>query len=77
MSGKQVKLFLVDGNPGGLTVAEISNRTCKVVSAPRSNLAELVARPEAMKTGAYPVLMSVVRSDVDPPSPTCQWALRS
>ncbi|WP_195166479.1 DUF4357 domain-containing protein [Mycobacteroides abscessus] len=53
MSGKQVKLYLVDGNPGGLTTAEISNRTCKVVSAPRSKLAELVARPEAKKTGAY------------------------
>lgn len=53
MRGKQVKLFLVDGNPGGLTIAEISNRTCKVVSAPRSKLAELAARPEAKKTGAY------------------------
>lgn len=53
MTGKQVKLYLVDGHPGGLTTAEISNRTCKVVGAPRSKLAELTARPEAGKTGAY------------------------
>lgn len=27
MNGKQVKLFLVDGTPGGLTTAEITNCT--------------------------------------------------
>ncbi|MCV7198652.1 GIY-YIG nuclease family protein [Mycobacterium angelicum] len=53
MTGKQVKLFLVDGAAGGLTTAEISNWTGKIVSAPRSKLAELVARPEAAKTGVY------------------------
>ena len=53
MSGKQVKVFLVDGSPGGLTTAEITNWTGKIVSAPRSNLAELLARDEASKTGAY------------------------
>ena len=27
MSGKQIKLFLIDGTPGGLTTAEITNWT--------------------------------------------------
>lgn len=53
MTGRQVKLFLVDGAPGGLTVAEISNWTGKVVSAPRSKLAELLNRSEAARTGVY------------------------
>ena len=56
MSGKQVKLFLVDGSAGGLTTAEIANWTGKVISAPRSDLAELLKRKEAERTGAYVLL---------------------
>lgn len=56
MSGKQVKLFLVDGSAGGLTTAEITNWTGKVISAPRSDLAELLKRTEAERTGAYVLL---------------------
>jgi hypothetical protein len=33
-SGKQIKLFLIDGTPGGLTTAEITNWTGHVLSAP-------------------------------------------
>lgn len=32
MSGKQIKLFLVDGTPGGLTTAEITNWTGHVLA---------------------------------------------
>lgn len=56
MSGKQVKLFLVDGTPGGLTTAEITNWTGSVVSARRSDLAELLRREEAERTGVYLLL---------------------
>ena len=35
MSGKQIKLFLVDGTPGGLTTAEITNWTGHLISARR------------------------------------------
>lgn len=38
MSGKQIKLFLVDGTPGGLSTAEITNWTGHVLTAPRSQL---------------------------------------
>ena len=56
MSGKQIKLFLVDGTPGGLTTAEITNWTGSVVSARRSELAELLRREEAGRTGVYLLL---------------------
>lgn len=56
MNGKQVKLFLVDGTPGGLTTAEITNWTGHVLSARRSNLADLLRREEAERTGVYLLL---------------------
>lgn len=56
MAGKQVKLFLVDGTPGGVTTAEITNWTGHVVSGPRSKLAELMGREETKRTGAYLLL---------------------
>jgi len=53
VSGKQIKLFLVDGTPGGLTTAEITNWTGHVLSARRSDLADLLKRDEAQHTGVY------------------------
>lgn len=56
MNGKQIKLFLVDGSAGGLSTAEITNWTGSVLTAPRSDLAELLRRPEAARTGVYLLL---------------------
>lgn len=56
MSGKQVKLFLVDGTPGGLTTAEITNWTGHVIAAQRSDLADLLRRVELARTGVYLLL---------------------
>jgi hypothetical protein len=56
MSGKQIKLFLIDGTPGGLITAEITNWTGHVLSARRSDLADLLMREEAQRTGAYLLL---------------------
>lgn len=56
MNGKQVRLFLVDGTPGGLTTAEITNWTGHVLSARRSDLAELLNRDEVKRTGVYLLL---------------------
>lgn len=56
MAGKQVKLFLVDGTPGGLTTAEITNWTGHVLTARRSDIGELLARDEAQRTGVYVLL---------------------
>jgi hypothetical protein len=54
--GKQVRLFLADGTPGGLVTAEIMNWTGHVIAAPRSELATLLKRPEVGRTGIYLLL---------------------
>lgn len=56
MSSKQIKLFLIDGTPGGLTTAEITNWTGHVLTANRSELSGLYQREEATRTGAYLLL---------------------
>lgn len=55
-AGKSVRLFLADGTPGGLLTAEIMNWTGHIVAAPRSDLAALLKRPEAARTGIYILL---------------------
>jgi hypothetical protein len=55
-TGKSIRLFLADGTPGGLLTAEIMNWTGYIVAAPRSDLAALLKRPEAMRTGIYILL---------------------
>lgn len=52
-SGKSVQLYLVDGTPGGLMIAEIVNWTGKILSCPRSNLDSLLRRTELEGTGVY------------------------
>lgn len=51
--GQSVRLFLVDGTPGGMITAEIGNWTGHVVAASRSNLDALLARQELSRTGIY------------------------
>lgn len=56
MSGKQVRLFLVDGTPGGLMTAEIMNWTGHVLKGKREKLAEIRDRAETRRTGVYILL---------------------
>ena len=56
MNGKQIRLFLVDGTPGGLLTAEIMNWTGHVIAAPRTDLAALLKRQEVQRTGIYLLL---------------------
>ncbi len=56
MTGKQVKLFLVDGTPGGVKTAEITNWTGHLVSGGRSDLGQLLQRDELGRTGVYLLL---------------------
>ena len=51
--GKSIRMFLVDGTPGGIITAEIINWTGHVISAPRSRLADVLKRPEAGRAGLY------------------------
>jgi hypothetical protein len=50
-TGRSVRLYLADGIPTGLVVAEIGNWNGKVLAAPRGRLGELLKRGEASRTG--------------------------
>jgi hypothetical protein len=52
--GRQIRIYLVDGSPGGLLTAEIMNWTGHVVGAPRSDLRTLLRRQESSRTGILP-----------------------
>lgn len=53
MNGRTVKIFLVNGIPGGLITAEIMNWTGKFTVGSRLQLPDLLARPELQKPGIY------------------------
>jgi hypothetical protein len=64
LPGRSIRLFLADGIPQGLIVAEVGNWTGKALAAPRSRMAELLRRAEASRTGLY-VLMGPDPDKVD------------
>lgn len=53
MSGRSVRLFLVDGSPQGLRTAEVGMWTGQALVAPRTELARLGKREEIQSTGVY------------------------
>ncbi len=54
MAGKQLRLFLVDGTPGGIAMLEIVNWAGRLVAGPRSGLAQLLSREdESRRPGVY------------------------
>ena len=48
-----IKLFLVHGSPNGLRTAELSNWSGKAISAPRTEIPDLLKREELKNTGFY------------------------
>ena len=54
--GRSIRLFLADGSPHGLVVAEIGNWSGKVLAVSRSRVPDLLRRPEAARTGVYVLL---------------------
>ncbi len=53
MQPTTIKLFLTKGNPEALRTAELSNWTGKAITAPRTELKELLAREELDRPGVY------------------------
>lgn len=51
--GKTIQIFLPNGNPKGLRIAEITSRTVMAVFIPRSKLAEATIRDELNGVGVY------------------------
>ena len=53
MVGKTITMFLVSGSSNGVSTVEISGWTGKILVCPRTDLAELAARPEPARAGIY------------------------
>jgi hypothetical protein len=64
MIGETMRIFLADGEPTDVLLAEIGNWTAKVLVAPRSQLGQLSKREEDQRTGVY----LLVGPDPDDPS---------
>ena len=54
--GTHIELFLVDGEVGGITTADLVSWSGHVLYGPRSKLSELLAREEAHRNGVYLLL---------------------
>jgi len=52
-AGKPIRIFLADGEPVGILLAEISNWTGKVLVASRSQFDQRSQREEVRRTGVY------------------------
>lgn len=48
-----IQIFLPDGNPRGIKIAEITNRTIKAVLFPRNQFEAILQRPELANVGFY------------------------
>lgn len=56
MPGKHIELFLVDGESGGITTADVSGWTGHLLTGPRAALKRLLAREDANTNGVYLLL---------------------
>ena len=48
-----IQIFLPDGNPRGIKIAEITNRTIKAILFPRNQFESILRRPELINVGFY------------------------
>ena len=48
-----IQIFLPDGNPSGIKIAEITNRTIKAILFPRNQFEAILQRPELANVGFY------------------------
>jgi|SRR5947207_1439656 len=51
--GKTIQIFLPDGNPRGVKIAEFTSRTVKAILVPRAQLDFACGRPELKAVGLY------------------------
>ena len=51
--GKTIQIYLPDGNPRSLKIAEITSRTVSAILIPRSKLEESAKRDELNNVGVY------------------------
>jgi len=53
VSGKTIRIYLVDGNPTGIRMVDLSSWTGEAFVCQRSQLTSLAQRSEARRTGVY------------------------
>ena len=53
MKGKTIQIFLPDGNPRGIRLADITSRTVQIAEIPRSTLSAAATRSEFSSVGVY------------------------
>ncbi len=53
MQARTIQIFLPDGNPRGVRLAEITSRTVQVIQAPRAHLQQAYGREEVCGVGVY------------------------
>ncbi len=53
VSGKTIQIFLPDGNPRSIKIAEITSRTVLAILIPRPKLDEASQRDELNNVGVY------------------------
>ena len=51
--GKTIQIFLPDGNPRSIKIAEITSRTVQAILIPRSKLDYILTREELSNVGVY------------------------
>ena len=50
---KTLQVFLPEGTPAGIQIAELTTRIVQAISVPRTHLKQFFARPEALHVGTY------------------------
>ncbi len=61
MTGKTIQIYLPDGNPRGIRIAEVTSRTVQAIQFPRAMLAEAGRREELNNVCLY-VLVGEIES---------------
>jgi len=51
--GKTIQIFLPDGNPRGIKIADITSRTVQTILIPRPSLEDVAKRAEVQNVGLY------------------------
>ena len=54
-----IQIFLPDGNPRGIKIAEITNRTIKAILFPRNQFEAILQRSELANVGFYWQIMGM------------------
>ena len=50
---KTLRIFLPEGTPAGIQIAELTTRIVQAISVPRTHLKQFYNRPESQFVGAY------------------------